>query len=136
MEFLKTFAAELFDGIDFDDAIDKAVLAHDAEIEDLNIAQLKQGLKSDGTSTGEYKSIAYKGYLTPVDLEKTGAFHKGISAESKNAQLFIDSSDSKTNELQDKYGDEILGLTDENLDEVVEYIIDDVANNILEQIAA
>ncbi|MGM3005557.1 hypothetical protein, partial [Bacillus cereus group sp. BC325] len=63
MDYLSTFASDLFQGIDYDLAIDKAVSDNEEIVIDLNTSQLKQGLRADGVSTGEYKNIAYKGTL-------------------------------------------------------------------------
>lgn len=134
MEYLSKFVMSIFDNMNIDEAIDKSVLKHDSEIEDLNLGQLKQGLKSNGGNTGEYKNIEYKGRLRPVDLNKTGSFYKGITATSKSGILEIDGKDSKTGLLQDIYGDDILGLTDENANEVADIIVEDVAFEIINQI--
>lgn len=133
-ELLSTFAGDLFDGLDYDVAIDNAVKLHDSEIEDLNIAQLRKGEKSDDTNTGEYKSLEYKGRLTPVDLNKDGGFYQGINAKSKGGLLTLDSTDEKTGKLQDKYGDAILGLTESNMQEAASIILEDVGDNLIKQI--
>lgn len=134
MKYLSTFVSNVFEGIDYDLAIDKAVDDNKEQIEDLNIDQLNRGEDSDGGSTGIYKSLAYKGRLSPVDLNKTGAFHKGITANSNNGQLLITGTDSKTDLLQDIYGDSILGISEENISDLVAILLEDVAINITNQI--
>ena len=45
-----------------------------------------------------------------VTLKDTGAFYNGIYADPQGDKMFIDSRDSKSNALQEKYGDTVLGL--------------------------
>jgi hypothetical protein len=135
-ELLSTFAGGLFDGINYDKAIDDSVKLHDSEIEDLNIFQLKDGVNSDGKSIGQYSSLAYKGRLDPVDLEKDGGFYKGINAKSKGGLLEISSTDEKERILKRDWGENILGLNVDNMHEAASYIIDDVADNLYKQITS
>lgn len=54
----------------------------------------------------------------PVDrttLKDTGAFHKRFFLSLDNQSFEIDSTDPKRDKLVDKYGDDIFGLTDENM---------------------
>jgi len=126
----------LFDGINYDKAIDDSVKLHDSEIEDLNIFQLQDGENSDGKSIGQYSSLAYKGRLDPVDLNKDGGFYKGINAKSKGGLIDISSTDEKERILKRDWGENILGLTVENMEEAASYIIDDVAENLYKQITS
>lgn len=50
---------------------------------------------------------------TRVTLKDTGEFYQGIYAEMKSYGLEVDSKDSKSNALQEKYGDEIFGIQGE-----------------------
>jgi hypothetical protein len=135
-ELLSTFAGGLFDGLNYDKAIDDSVKLHDSEIEDLNISQLQVGQNSDGKSIGQYSSLEYKGRLTPVDLEKDGGFYKGINAKSKGGLLDIGSTDEKESILKREWGEKILGLTVDNMHETASIIIDDVADNLYRQITS
>jgi len=49
-----------------------------------------------------------------VTLFQTGAFYNAFDLRNQNGKITIFSRDSKTSELQDKYGSSIFGLTDEN----------------------
>lgn len=100
--------------IDLDELIKEAIMEHENEITDLNTEQLNQGLRSDGTDTGEYRNINYKGRLRPVDLYDTGAFHKSASVELYKTAFDIVFKDPKTEMLMAKYGDTIAGLTEQN----------------------
>jgi len=49
-----------------------------------------------------------------VTLFQTGAFYNAFDIMNRKGQITIFSRDSKTTDLQDKYGSEIFGLTNEN----------------------
>jgi len=135
-ELLSTFAGGLFDGINYDKAIDDSVKLNDSIIEDINISQLQDGVNSDGKSIGQYASLEYKGRLDPVDLNKDGGFYAGFNAKSKGGLLDITSTDEKESILKNEWGEKILGLTVDNMHEAASYIIDDVADNLYKQITS
>ena len=55
----------------------------------------------------------FKGQPTDrVTLKDTGNFYAGIFTDKRADGFIIDSKDSKANELQEKYGEEIFGLAD------------------------
>lgn len=54
-----------------------------------------------------------------VTLRDTGDFHKSIHVEADQTYFEIVADDWKTDDLKFKYGDNILGLTDENLNELL-----------------
>jgi hypothetical protein len=84
-------------------------------LEDLNKKQLRKGLRSDDTEINPYyRNIAYKGRLKPVDLRNTGAFYESITVTVLDNSLEYDATNSKTVELQTKYGTKILGLSQGN----------------------
>lgn len=90
---------------------------------DLNTKQLFEGRDSQGQSLGGYKSQSYaqfKRTLNPagvVDLKLTGSFYSGFFAKTDKFPVLFDSTDEKTSELKAKYGDEIFGLDQNNLEE-------------------
>ena len=89
---------------------------------DLNAVQLLQGLSAKGKNLKSYANAeyaAYKNQLNPLpgygnpDLRLTGAFYRGIYSAFNNGQLEINSTDSKTADLQKKYGeDNMFGLSE------------------------
>jgi hypothetical protein len=75
------------------------------------------------TSTGD--SITYqgrsqysrsyarrKGRFSPIDLKDTGSFHSKTFAEVSGSNILFSSTDSKTDMLKKKSGEDIFGLTD------------------------
>lgn len=91
----------------------KAVEAHRDEITDLNTIELDKGLDSNGKDLGTYKNFDYKDRFRPVDLLLTGRFRGSIFPKTGKKNFEMVATDEKTDMLQDKYGDEILGIKDE-----------------------
>jgi hypothetical protein len=54
-----------------------------------------------------------------VTLRDTGDFHKSIKVDADRTYFEIYATDWKTDDLKEKYGDEILGLTPENKAELI-----------------
>lgn len=79
--------------------------------------QLFDGIRSDGkdiTPPYAYATVVIKSMkgqpYDRVTLKDTGNFYAGIYADPQGDKMYIDSRDSKANALQEKYGDEVLGL--------------------------
>lgn len=100
------------------DAIDKT-----AEVMvDLNIEQLKKGYDSRGHRFHSYRSRRYaqmKNQMNPdpgmwhPDLILTGAFISSFSVKLQGTSIHFKASDEKAPALLKKYGDDVLGLSDE-----------------------
>lgn len=99
-------------------------------IEDMNAEQLQQGLRADGEEIRpKYRNPLYAEYKqfknskpthgTP-DLRDTGAFYKGIKAVISGDTLELKGTDEKTEMLQEKYKDSIIGLSEGNVEELKE----------------
>lgn len=95
----------------------------------LNIDQLYEGgIDSKGKSLGEYSPFTIsvkkkKGQRTDhVTLRDTGEFYEAFFAETESWPVNIDSKDSKTEELKDRYGADIFGLTPQSTDELNDQI--------------
>ena len=93
------------------------------KIEDMQRFQMQQGLDSDGDVIGYLRSSIYarakknKGGIAPVghvDLKDTGAFQSKIKARIVHGAVLLDSSDSKTDDLVEKYGEDIFGFNEES----------------------
>lgn len=54
-----------------------------------------------------------------VTLKDTGDFHKSIKVDADRTYFEIYATDWKTDDLKEKYGDEIFGLTPENKAELI-----------------
>ena len=98
---------------------EKAVRAESKSIIQFNTDQLRHGLTAFNTPLlpkyskdwAVYKS-SLSSYIAPVgiaDLFLTGNFHKGFYLIVDNGEYFINSTDEKKNDLQQKYNG-IFGL--------------------------
>ena len=123
MNCIETYMAKLQAVInDFDAIIEQAVIDTKAEVITLNQTQLLHGFGSDDKRLGTYRNPEYKKQkmtMNPlaggfVDLKLTGSFHRLFYVELKNKSILVKSSDSKWEELQLKYGDNIFGLNTDN----------------------
>ena len=54
-----------------------------------------------------------------ITLRDTGEFHSGFFVRYKNKEFSLWSSDGKTEELIDRWGEDIFGLTEESLNELI-----------------
>lgn len=117
---------ELYDRVkafDLQAELDKVIEASEAEIVDANTSQLMNGIDSTGKSLGEYKSKSYADYKLMknpkgvVDLKNEGDFHSGFFIDDKHR---LDSKDSKTGKLTSWYGEDIFGLTKENMSSITD----------------
>ena len=120
--------------IDIKAALGQSIREHNEEISDLNTEQLNKGQKADGSSTGDYANVGYKGRLRPVDLYDTGDFHESVFAEAFEDSFSMNATDPKTEMLQDKYGDEILGLTKPNIQVAGEIIKPTLIEKVRQQL--
>jgi hypothetical protein len=89
-------------------------------LEDANAAQLGEGLDATGRDiTPEYAPLTVeikqaKGQPTDrVTLRDSGDFYAGIVARVRSEAIALEGTDPKTQELQQKYGRDIIGLSDE-----------------------
>lgn len=98
-------------------AIEETFADNDSVVEDLNISQLQRGERSDGVILPDYspRSVAVFGKPPgPIRLFDTGAFYRGITLVASREFAVLEGRDSKTEELQDRYGDRIIGVTEDN----------------------
>lgn len=96
--------------------------------------QLYSGVRSDNseitppyTSFTEQTKIRKGQPFDRVTLKDTGAFYESINLSITKQFAEIFATDPKTNDLQEKYGENILGLTPENIEilrkEFYEYLM-------------
>ena len=88
---------------------------------DLNRSQLTEGQnidKSDIEPAYSRVTVSYKKSKSQISdrvtLKDTGDFYKSFTVKANADSFVINATDSKTNKLQKKYGDKILGLSEEN----------------------
>lgn len=106
-----------FEALDTDKLAEEAMSVTEPEFVELNQQQMYSGVRSDETPifppyaklTVEIKTA--KGQPTDrVTLKDTGDFYSGMFLRVNGNGLTEDSTDPKSLELQDKYGQKIFGL--------------------------
>lgn len=126
---------------EFEQKLSSGLLVHDIIIEneayicDMNAEEqlYERGVNRVGVNISDYapyspvtiqiKQIKGQPY-DRVTLRDEGDFHSSFYIEADNMQFEIKASDEKTEFLIRKYGRQILGLTDENIQELIhEYIL-------------
>ena len=126
---------------EFEQKLSSGLLVHDIIIEneayicDMNAEEqlYEQGVNRVGVNISDYapyspvtiqiKQIKGQPY-DRVTLRDEGDFHSSFYIEADNMQFEIKASDEKTEFLIRKYGRQTLGLTDENIQELIhEYIL-------------
>lgn len=98
------------------------IILRDRKIIDRKRDELKAGVSPDGSEIGTYRSQSYavfKESINPfaggsVDLILTGAYHRAIKTLSLgNSEFTLRSSDSKRDDLIQKYGIDNEGINQE-----------------------
>lgn len=99
--------------------IQEVVIKERKFIAELNKDQLRKGEKADGSDMPNYvansKSPSAPGKIKLFD---TGDFYDGITPIVEDDEFDMIGFDDKTNLLTWKYGNEILGLTEESIDKL------------------
>lgn len=120
--------------IDLNRAIEEAVPRHDVAIADLIRGQLDEGKDGDDKSLGRYSTVKYKGYLTPVNLKRTGDWRAAIRVDPDYTQLQITDQEYKTGFLVKRYNERILKLSKQSENRAAKILEGTVATNIKQQL--
>lgn len=103
--------------------------------------QLMQGIKADGSLImPQYSPLTVsikrsKGQESGhVTLKDTGDYHEGHDLKRMEDGFEVINRDEKTLKLTTKYTSKILGLTDDNIDEMNRFILDDVIENVRDRL--
>lgn len=130
LEELRDRVVELNEGLASGKFIRRIILDNEAYIIDMNAQEqlYERGINRLGVKISDYAPYApltieikkAKGQPTNrVTLRDEGDFESSFYLEVGDTQFEIRASDPKTEELIKKYGRQILGLTDENLEELI-----------------
>ncbi|MCM1077870.1 MAG: hypothetical protein NC344_06870 [Bacteroidales bacterium] len=134
IENLRKRVAEYNDGLTSGLYISNIIKENEAYIVDMNsqVQLYEQGVNRLGVKIADYQPYVpltirikrMKGQPTDrVTLRDTGDFHASFYLVIGSESFEVKASDDKTETLIRKYGRQILGLTDENIAEVIwEYI--------------
>lgn len=104
-------------------------------ITDLNKQQLLRGEMGDGTPTPSHTFGAISRFYVDMKLDlgrinaailprmnffNTGKFYRGFKVLFRKNDFSTYSTDSKSTELQDRYGSHMFGLQESSIDELIE----------------
>jgi hypothetical protein len=119
---LETFESELFNIIETVIQENEAVIIEmNSEDQLFEKGVYRDGVKLDGYSPFTIEIKSQKGQPTNrTTLRDTGAFHESFYLEFQKDGFEMKASDPKTEELKTDWGPEILGLTDENLNDIIQ----------------
>jgi hypothetical protein len=107
--------------------------------------QMSYAVNEKGQTIGKYRSAAYarkKNQMNPnagygnVDLKLTGSFYEAMEAKAQPEGMNINSTDQKSQMLQQKYGSDIFGLFGEWKEPFVEKLQTAVTELLTEQLNA
>lgn len=115
---------------------------YEEEILDLNTEdQLMEGIDSEGKQIEPgYSPLtisikrAKRQPTNRVTLKDTGAFHRSFEIEYFQDSFAIVADDPKTAKLERKYGADITGLTDENVQETIELVRDGITQDFKDRL--
>lgn len=106
--------------LDINHILAEMVEANEDYVVFLNQKQLLKGEKKDGSKIGTYRPYTImrrmeKGRQTAfIDLFYEGDFQEGMFVEVRGLDFLLSSKDSKTDKLEDLYGENIFGLSAES----------------------
>lgn len=86
-------------------------------IEDAVIMQLQRGERGDGLILPNYSPVSVYAYGKPpgpIKLFDTGAFYRGITARVNPKAVEMVSTDSKTEKIFDRFGEEVIEVQEGN----------------------
>jgi hypothetical protein len=114
----------------------KALQARSEELKAMNREQLMSGRDSMGKKLPDYSATSVNVFgkpKGPIKLYDTGDFQDSIKPKFDKEAFSMEATDKKTEKLQYDYGDEILGISTTNLDEVADDSIPQIEYQIKQQ---
>lgn len=111
-----------FEALNTDQVIEEVLIESTGQMADLNAEQINQGVKADGSQMPDYsfRSVFQYGKPPgPIKLRDTGAWQQGLYARVAGDKIEFSSSDGKNDKLIDRYGNQIVGLSEKFKAEVI-----------------
>jgi hypothetical protein len=101
--------------------IGEVIEDNERAIVEMNIEQLQEGQRSDGSTLPNYSPVSVAKFGKrpgPMTLEDTGAFYRGIRVRAGKTFAEIIGTDPKTGMLEALYDLTIIGLSEDNLEKL------------------
>jgi hypothetical protein len=124
-------------------AINRIIKRHEAEVLAWNTENQLLNKGIGGNSAELFPKYARSTLIRKASLSKehrwvtlkdTGAFHKNFDIIYSSDQIEITSNDSLKSWLQNRYGKEIFGLTEENLNKLRAIVREELPQEILNNV--
>ncbi len=106
------------------------------QIEDLNIKQLSEGKRADGSFLPNYSFVSVGVYGKrpgPMTMHDTGDFYDGLTLVIDDDGIEMKGMDMKTEMLTVHYGDEIIGISEEDIAAIPEEYLEPVLKDEVDQ---
>lgn len=125
--------------IETGEILNRAVLENQAEILDLNTAQLEKGKNSLDELLQRYASDEYAKFKKAIgsnapsgvpNLKLEGDFYSGFKLERDGEDWMIFSTDEKNDELVNKYGSSIFGLSEKSITELLPNLLETLLTDL------
>lgn len=123
----------------FDEVVRGIVLKHEGKLlATVKLRLFQRSLDADYNSLGIYSTFTQKqkkrkGQISNrVTLRDTGTWYGSMFIDFVNKEIVVESTDyPKTDELMDIYGEAILGLTESEVEDFVDTVLDPEIQRIL-----
>ena len=115
-------------------ALQDAIIENKDAILQLNDKQLDIGVDAKGQDLGQYKNFKYKNRFRPIDLKLTGEFRSEEDIIVDDTQMLFVDPDSKTERIMEHFGEDVIGLTEDNIYEAAVILTDPAIENIKRQL--
>lgn len=125
-----------FEAIDTDAISLKAVEESTEQMANLNAEQINTGVKADGTEMPDYSLrsvVQYGKPYGPIRLRDTGAWQAGIYVRASGDAVTFSSTDNKNSMLEERYGEDILGLSEKYKSEAIREAVQPAFSKLIEQ---
>lgn len=111
-----------FENLDTDKIISETMEESKETLADLNAEQINTGLKADGELMPDYSIrsvVQYGKPAGPIRLRDTGAWQAGLYVTVEGDKVVFNNTDNKDQQLTERYGEDIKGLSDKYKNEAI-----------------
>jgi hypothetical protein len=122
--------------------VGKSIRKNANSLRKMNIEQLRKGVDSNGEQLGKYKDRKWiakrkkrNRQVQFVDLRFTGDFQKAMYVKFDGKEINFGSKDWKQDILVHHWGEEIFGLTDDNMQWLIDRIVEDLTTELKQYFA-
>lgn len=111
-----------FENLDTDKIISETMEESKETLADLNAEQINTGLKADGELMPDYSIrsvVQYGKPAGPIRLRDKGDWQAGLYVTVEGDKVVFNNTDNKDQQLTERYGEDIKGLSDKYKNEAI-----------------